>query len=978
MLYRGFELEKDVEIDEIRSRAKLFKHTKTGARLLSITNDDENKVFGISFKTPPKDSTGVAHILEHTVLRGSRKYPVKEPFVELMKGSLNTFLNAFTYPDKTCYPVASQHLQDFYNLIDVYLDCVFYPLLKKDAFETEGWHYELNTPEDPLTYKGIVFNEMKGVFSDPRRIVNYRSMETLLPDTLYALSSGGDPLHIPDLSYEQFIEFHRAYYHPTNSYSYFWGNDPEEHRLVIMDQWFSQFNYVEPKSNISLQQRLETPRSFSFPYPAGDSPEEFSKSRVVVNWMLEQTTDNPTLDLAFLILSHVLVGTQASPLKKALIDSGLGEDLENGIDSEDDLVQKCFSTGLSGVIKDNITRIEPLVLSTLRRLVSEGIDTNTLAASMNTIEFALRERKDFFNTSNLLPPGLFLMVRALGTWIHGGDPIDRLAFERPLQEIKNALTQNPRYFENLIQRHFIENPHRVTVTLTPDSTFSPQRQETESKALTDRKIRMTQEEVRGIVEHTEYLKSLRDIPDPPEHLASIPRIRTADLPRENQRIPSETISGDDGTISVHDVPTNGIVYIDVGFNLGYLSQELIPYVPLFGQALLGMNTDQKTYMQLSQEIGKHTGGIVTETFSKAHVETHEAVSWMFIRGKSLMSQGHELLELLAEMCMKTRFDDKERFRQLVLQRKVELESLLSPKGHHMVYRRLRAMNNEAGLIDEFMNGFEQLFFVRKLLENIESDWSMVLRSLERVRQELIHQQGCVVNITADRVSHDSIRLLAGQWVHRLPSPVREEQVRTFPKLAPQEGFSMPSQVNYVGAVYDLSRVGYQEHGSSLVVQLLLRTTWLWDRVRVRGGAYGGMVLFDRVIGRLYFFSYRDPNLTNTLQIYRQTGEFLEHSSLSQSELDNQIVAAIGEIDDYLLPDEKGFQSLQWFLTGNSDERRQRMRDQIFSTSIDEVREFGSLLTKSYANEHIVVLGSREALVGAQTDLQQTFSVISIL
>jgi hypothetical protein len=424
----GFELIRQQEIPELKTKASLFRHLKTGAELLSLENDDENKVFGITFRTPPADSTGVAHIMEHSVLCGSRKYPVKEPFVELIKGSLHTFVNAFTYPDKTCYPVASTNLQDFYNLIDVYLDAVFYPRLTPYTLQQEGWHYEIEKLDDPLAFKGVVFNEMKGAYSSPDRVLGEHSQHSIFPDNTYSVESGGHPKHIPDLTFEQFMAFHQTYYHPSNSYIFFYGDDKPEERLRMVDEYLQHFERAKIASEISLQPRFDQPRRFAHRYAAGAEADLGKKGMVTVNWLLTETTDRE-INLAIKTLAHILVGTPASPLHKALIDSGLGEDVTGGLESE--LRQMYFSTGLKGIAVADADKVESLIFDTLRKLADGGIDPQTIEASLNTIEFSLRE-----NNTGSFPRGLALMLRALTNWLYGSDPLTPLAFETPLAAIK--------------------------------------------------------------------------------------------------------------------------------------------------------------------------------------------------------------------------------------------------------------------------------------------------------------------------------------------------------------------------------------------------------------------------------------------------------------------------------------------------------------------------------------------------------------
>jgi len=475
----GFELVKDQHIHELNTRVRYFRHIKTGAELFSLENDDENKVFSINFRTPVSDSTGIAHIMEHAVLCGSRKYPVKEPFVELLKGSLKTFVNAFTYPDKTCYPVASQNAKDFYNLIYVYLDAVFYPLIPLHTLQQEGWHYELDNADDPLVYKGVVFNEMKGSFSSPDNLLGLKSQQSLFPDTSYAFVSGGDPEKIPDLTYQQFKDFHTHYYHPSNSRIFFYGDDDPDTRLKILDEYLRDFEKISVDSQVKLQPSLKESRRVILPYDAGtevgndlsggNGGKLNKKAWISVNWLLPETGD-VELSLGLNILEHILVETPASPLRKALIDSGLGDDLtQSGV--ADYLRQIFFTAGMKGISLDDTDKVEALICEVLERLVTDGIDSDMVAASLNTIEFRLRE-----NNTGSFPRGISLMLRSLTSWLHDMDPIAPLAFEAPLKHIKQRIESGDRYFEGLIRDLILANPHRATVILKPDPEYGKNRE----------------------------------------------------------------------------------------------------------------------------------------------------------------------------------------------------------------------------------------------------------------------------------------------------------------------------------------------------------------------------------------------------------------------------------------------------------------------------------------------------------------------
>ena len=964
----GFQLIQELDIPEINTHARRFRHIKTGAELISMENDDENKCFGITFRTPPTDSTGVAHIIEHAVLAGSRKYQVKEPFVELIKGSLKTFVNAFTYPDKTVYPVASQNLQDFYNLVDVYLDAVFYPLLQKHTFAQEGWHYELDGPDQPLTVKGVVFNEMKGAYSDPDDLLSDSSRRSLFPDTTYGLDSGGDPRCIPDLSYEQFLAFHGATYHPSNARIWFYGDDPAEERLQLLDRWLQDFDHLQIDSQVELQQRFSQPQALTLPYAAGDE----AKAYVTVNWMLDETTHDAETNLALGILGYSLIGTSAAPLRKALIDSGLGEDLA-GFGMEGDLRQTAFSAGLKGIQAENAPQVEHLILDTLQKLAAEGIDKRTVEASLNTVEFRLRE-----NNTGGFPRGLALMLRALTTWLYEADPFQLVAFEKPLTAIKARIAADEPYFESLIQRYFLQNPHRTTLVLQPDPELQARQTAAENQRLAQIKASLSPEQRQQIMADAEELRRRQQTPDSPAALATIPRLSLQDLDKESKNLPiaiSQTLGSD---ILFHDLFTNGILYLDVGLNLRGLPQELLPYLPLFSRALLQMGTEYEDFVSLSQRIGSKTGGIHPRLFSSTRRIDGQPSTWLFLRGKAMLDQTPDLLSITKDILTAPKLDDQTRFRQIVLEEKAAQESSLAPGGHGVVNGRLGAHFHTAGWVSEQMGGISYLFFLRKLIDEVDNHWDAVRSRLQQVQQTLVNRQAMLWNVTLDEASWTQVQPQVHELISALPADAFQAASWQPTPLPAAEGLTFPAQVNYVGKAANLYELGYELDGSIHVISGYLRTSWLWERVRMQGGAYGGFCLFDNQSGVFSFLSYRDPNLIQTLQNYDGTTQFLRQLQLSDDELTKGIIGTIGNIDTYLLPDAKGYTSMLRHLLGITDAYRQTVREQVLSTTAADFRAFADVLEKVNQQGHVVVLGSEDAIVAANAELPQPLQITKVL
>lgn len=952
----GFELIREEQISELNTRARIYRHLQTGAELLSLENDDENKVFGITFRTPPNDSTGVPHIMEHSVLCGSRKYPVKEPFVELMKGSLNTFLNAMTFPDKTCYPVASQNLQDFYNLVDVYLDAVFFPRLTPYTLMQEGWHFETDDAQSPLSFKGVVFNEMKGAYSDPDSVLAENIQYSVFPDNAYRHDSGGNPAAIPDLTFEQFQAFHDTYYHPSNARIFFYGDDDPEQRLIILDEYLRLFEAIPVHSQVDLQTPFVEPTRNVVPYEIAEGRDD-AKAFVTVNWLLPETGDTG-LVYSLAVLEQALIGTSASQLRKTLIDSGLGEDL-TGVGLESSTRQMFFSTGLKGIAPENIEKVEKLILDTVANIAINGVDKDNIAAAMNTIEFRLRE-----NNTGSYPRGLSIMLRSLDFWLYEKDPLAPLAFEVPLKAIKARLDTGEPYFEHLIEKYLVNNPSRTTVILTPDADLANRRAEAEQKRLELARASMNDEDLARVIEDMQQLKLRQETPDSPEMLMTIPMLDREDLDREVRRIPIQIIekpSSRQPKTLFHDLFTNGILYLDLGFNLQGLPADLVPYIPLFSRALTETGTQTQTFVQLLQRIGTKTGGIRPYTLASASRSTGESIAWLFLRAKAMTEQTGDLLSILQDIIAGANLSDRERFRQMALEEKARLESRLAGAGHALVNSRLQARFTEAGWATEQMGGISYLFFLRGLIEQIDQDWATVLRSLETIRDTLISQQNAICNITIDSTSWEDIRASIESFLSWLPDKPVAPQSWNKANLPQVEGLTIPSQVNFVGKAANLFSLGYHLNGSAFVINNHLNGTWLWEKIRVQGGAYGGFAVFDNQSGVFSYLSYRDPNLVQSLEIYDQTSSYLKNLELDDSELTKAIIGTIGDLDAYLLPDAKGLTSLRWHLLGTSDEERQRLRDEVLNTTIKDFHRFGEVLEGINQHGAVVVLGADEAI-----------------
>jgi Zn-dependent M16 (insulinase) family peptidase len=967
----GFELRREEKLPEIHCLARLYHHGKTGAELLSLIAEDENKVFGVSFRTPPSDSTGIAHILEHSVLCGSRKYPVKAPFLEMLKSSLNTFLNAMTYPDKTVYPVASTNLQDFYNLVDVYLDAVLHPRITPDTLRQEGWHYELESPEAPLIYKGVVFNEMKGNYSSPDVLAYRLANQSLYPDTTYGVDAGGDPQEIPNLTFEAFKTFHQRLYHPSNAKFFFYGDDDPERRLEILSGVLDEFSRLEIDSSIALQPHFEAPRKLHYTLPSSAAEEGARQARITVNWMIDEIS-NVEDALALSILSDILVGKSASPLRKALIDSGLGDDITGtGLDTS--LRQMRFGAGLKGIDANDADKVEALILDTLRRLAEHGIDPLTVEASVNTSEFRLRE-----NNTGMFPRGLTMMLRALQFWNYDRDPLAPLVWEGPLDALKSRLSGGERVFETLIRTRLLDNPHRTTVLFTPDPEQAQREAREEREKLDAIRAAMSENDVEAVIEQTRALKRKQEAADTAEALATLPRLTLQDLDPKNTRIPIETGMLSGAPLVTHDLPTNGIVYLDIGLDLRQLPADLLPFTGLFRRALLETGAGGLDMVQLSQRIGRSTGGVSVQSWTSAVIGGERSAARLFLRSKAMPDKAGELAAILQDVLLSARLDDRERLAQILNEERARLEARLVPVGHQMSALRLRSSLTEADWAAEQMGGVSYLQALRRMAADAKENPAAIAEALERIRSILLRREAMVFNVTAEGVDLRRIEPELTRLAEAMPQGATEYPDWVTAELPRFEGLTIPAKVNYVAKGDSLPKLGHAPGGAALVASHWLRGAWLWDKVRVQGGAYGAFSSVDLRSGTFSFGSYRDPNLLETIAVYDGAGAFLRSVAGNATDLERAIIGTIGAIDTYRLPDAKGFVSLQRHLAGDSEERLQEIRDEVLGAGPNEMRRFAAALDAVAAHGRVVVLGSEEAIQSANAGREDRFTVTKLL
>ncbi len=950
----GFRLTHRESIKEIQSDALMFEHEKSGAQLLFMQCEDDNKVFSVTLRTPPENDCGVAHILEHSVLCGSKRFPVKEPFVELMKGSLQTFLNAMTFPDKTMYPVASRNEKDFFNLMHVYLDAVFFPRITEETFMQEGWHYELNDPESELEYKGVVFNEMKGVFSSPENILDRYLAHSLFPKTTYGFESGGDPGSIPDLTYEEFRRFHERFYHPSNSRIFIYGDCRIEPCLEFLnEEYLQQFSRKPADSTIQFQRKFRQPKRKELPYAISKEESLEKKTFIVVGMKLDKSTQHEHC-LGMEILSHILLGTSASPLRKALMDSELGTEVIGG-GFDDNRAETRFAVGLKGTEKEHEGAILDLIFDTLRNLAVKGIDPDVVKSSINTIDFKLREAN-----FGGFPKGIVYNIHALGSWLYDADPMMHLKYDRLMKKIKKRATDG--YFEALIDKHLLNNKHQSVVVLTPKPGLEEKEAAKLRKQLREVKKTLGDEELDQLVEKTRTLQELQVAPDLPEALESLPSLSLGDCNRESQEFPLQVKKKEGPTVLFHDLFTNKIAYTQMCFDTRAVPQSHIQYLPLLGRLILGMGTKKRDYVELSKQVGIHTGGMSGShyTFSPL-ADSHRVRSYLNVSGTALMEKSGELFDLFQEVLMERSFHDHRRLLEILRSTRANLEASIIPQGNQYVLSRLQAYGSSLGRFDETTDGLTYYYFIKDLLERAEKNPGEVASEFEQVAAKVFTGDNLLVNLTAKGKDLNKLFKNAEQLSDALPEGSSTDEIWDVAAPQEDEAFLTTSTIQYVGKGINLYDLGFEYSGKFEAVKAILRTGYLWDRVRVQGGAYGCSLSFDSFSGDLSVVSYRDPNLGETLDVFDGIGDFLENLELSSKELEKIVIGSVGHLDPPLTPDRKGAISKTEFLTGLTREIRQKRRDELFSVTLNDVKGFSGLFKQLADQGRVCVLGNESKI-----------------
>ena len=930
---------------------------KSGAKLLFIANNDDNKVFSITFRTTPTDDTGVAHIVEHSTLCGSRKFPTKEPFVELVKGSLNTFLNAMTFPDKTMYPVASRNDKDFRNLMDVYLDAVFYPNMRTtpEILMQEGWHYEIEQSTEPLTYSGVVYNEMKGALSSPDGLLERKILNNLYPDTTYQYESGGDPVAIPDLTQEMFIDFHNRYYHPANSYIYLYGNMDMMSTLEFLDvEYLANFDKIEIDSHIDIQKPFEKRKLIKDVYPIAPGESKENKTFLSLNYSIATSLEKEKM-LAFTILEQALLKSEAAPLRNALIKAGLGSDVISSFDNG--ILQPMFSIIVNGSEANKVDKFIEIVEDTLQKIVTEGIDTELLQASINSMEFKLREA-DF----GQYPKGLIYNINLMNSWLYDGEPTMYLYYEEALTTIKQWAKEGK--FEELIQKYLLNNTHGHILILEPDDKIVANKEQALVEKLAKIKANMSDKEIEQIIASTKKLKERQRSVDKPEDLEKIPLLKIEDINKSCDKLILEEDEIATTKVLKHDVETNGIVYIKMLFDAGSIAYEDINYLFLLEELIGRTDTNNYSYQALANKVNLHTGGMrfAVSTYDKEGNVDSYMPKFVF-KAKALVNKMPEMINLLHEIVFNSSFVDKERIKELILQCRSDFEMSILRSGHQLVLDELMAYFTPKERYDN-LGDLRFYAFIKNFLNDFDNEFEKMKLSFAKIMPMIFNKHNLLTSITVSKSNYDKVIKTVIPFIEELPNNIYPKQEIPFKVEKKNEGFITSSQVQYVAKGANFIRLGYKYTGAMKVLETIMRYEYLWTHIRVLGGAYGAFVKFRRD-GNMYFGSYRDPNLTETLNVYDNTAKFLRDFTVNNREMTKYIIGTISGIDMPLTPALKGELATSAYISGMTDEMRQQQRDEILATTQDDIRALADLVEACMAENAICVLGGNSKVTEAK-------------
>ena len=950
-----YEILDEHRVEDVQSDGFILRHKKSGARIAILSNNDDNKVFYIGFRTPPEDETGVPHIIEHTTLCGSKKFPVKDPFIELAKGSLNTFLNAMTYPDKTVYPVASCNDQDFKNLMDVYLDAVFNPNITKyeEIFKQEGWHYELTGKDDELKINGVVYNEMKGAYSSPDEVLSSQIYRSLFPDNTYSKDSGGNPEYIPKLTYEAYLDFYHKYYHPSNSYIYLYGDMDVVERLEWLDkEYLSLYDYKKVNSEINKQPAFDEIKNVEAQYSITMDDSQENKTYLSYNRVVGDTLDE-MLYQAFDVLDYALVSSPGAPVKQALIDAGIGDDVYGSYDAG--ILQPVFSFVAKNANASQADEFESIIENTLKEVVKTGINKEALLAGINSSEFKFREA-DF----GQFPKGLLFGLNCLDSWLFDDmKPFIHLECLGTFAKLRKAVDTD--YFEKLIQEYLLDNTHGSSVTVKPKRGLGNEREEALAKELSDYKASLSDEEIKKLIEDTEHLKKYQEEPSSDEDLRKLPMLTRADM--KKNAMPFSNIEDEllDVKVVRHDIESNGIDYISFLFDAGDFAQSELGYLGFFTNALGLVSTEKYSYTDLANATNIYTGGISTGTASHPDIKDRNNFVFKFeVKLKVLEKNLDKALELMEQMLLSSDFTDTKRLGELVAQIKARLQANLSSSGHLVAAMRSMSSFSRYALYQDELKGIAFYRSICHIEKELSESPKSVSDKLAAIAKKLFARNRMLISFTGNNEAYGNAK------------PSLEKVIAGFDKMSAignqaevhfntaKEAFIDASQIQYVAKTGDFICEGYEYTGALRLLRIILSYDYLWINVRVKGGAYGCMNTFLRS-GESYFVSYRDPNLSDTLDVYDRIPEYIKSFSPDERDMTKYIIGTFSALDTPMNPEAKGSRSLSAYLEGITYEQIQKERNEILNAQPEDIRRLADLVKAVLKKDSICVIGNENMI-----------------
>lgn len=950
-----YEILDEHRVEDVQSDGFILRHKKSGARIAILSNNDDNKVFYIGFRTPPEDETGVPHIIEHTTLCGSKKFPVKDPFIELAKGSLNTFLNAMTYPDKTVYPVASCNDQDFKNLMDVYLDAVFNPNITKyeEIFKQEGWHYELTGKDDELKINGVVYNEMKGAYSSPDEVLSSQIYRSLFPDNTYSKDSGGNPEYIPKLTYEAYLDFYHKYYHPSNSYIYLYGDMDVVERLEWLDkEYLSLYDYKKVNSEINKQPAFDEIKNVEAQYSITMDDSQENKTYLSYNRVVGDSLDE-MLYQAFDVLDYALVSSPGAPVKQALIDAGIGDDVYGSYDAG--ILQPVFSFVAKNANASQADEFESIIENTLKEVVKTGINKEALLAGINSSEFKFREA-DF----GQFPKGLLFGLNCLDSWLFDDmKPFIHLECLGTFAKLRKAVDTD--YFEKLIQEYLLDNTHGSSVTVKPKRGLGNEREEALAKELSDYKASLSDEEIKKLIEDTEHLKKYQEEPSSDEDLRKLPMLTRADMKKNAMAFSNIEDELLDVKVVRHDIESNGIDYISFLFDAGDFAQSELGYLGFFTNALGLVSTEKYSYTDLANATNIYTGGISTGTASHPDIKDRNNFVFKFeVKLKVLEKNLDKALELMEQMLLSSDFTDTKRLGELVAQIKARLQANLSSSGHLVAAMRSMSSFSRYALYQDELKGVAFYRSICRIEKELSESPKSVSDKLAAIAKKLFARNRMLISFTGNNEAYGNAK------------PSLEKVIAGFNKMSAvgnqaevhfntaKEAFIDASQIQYVAKTGDFICEGYEYTGALRLLRIILSYDYLWINVRVKGGAYGCMNTFLRS-GESYFVSYRDPNLSDTLDVYDRIPEYIKNFSPDERDMTKYIIGTFSALDTPMNPEAKGSRSLSAYLEGITYEQIQKERNEILNAQPEDIRRLADLVEAVLKKDSICVIGNENMI-----------------